>query len=752
MTRPTILDESASENAAAVRIVRFTSAKGNEFWGRPETEDVGVFEYVVDHNEYNLPPRFTQDDVIIDIGAHIGSFSYAVLRRGAGKVYAYEAHPDNYAIACRNLEGFEGRLHSHNLAVWRSDIPTQTLHNEDISGYQKTGGISVLWNNEGLPVQTISLDAILSEASNGFQKPIRLMKIDCEGSEYPILFTSTRLDIVEEIRGEYHEMKPEQIPERAKTAGFNRFDRFALRDFFEAKGWEIDLEPKAEANGLFHARPTYPDVSRAKDSDAEISIEKLMAHIRSAVARREAQGQTSFINASAELFKLLADENRSGEQLSRLNFDSQRSSGFPYQTTPFRLQPTFTVRADNRYQVDDLLQYHDREFIWNAYRALLQRDPDEEGLRDHLERLRSGRRNKIDILSSLKRSPEGQRANVTIEGLALPAFVRRIYRLPIVGYIAELTATLARLPVLMRSQRQLETHLIAQQDRIVSHFGDINQQLFESQRADTVSLKNSLASLARQQREIAELQHQQVSALFRQQHERFTTQLSSPLRQALGQDELDSLQAAFEDRFRGDENVLKDDLRFYLSLLKESDVTSGILDLGSGRGKWLELLKEEGLQAEGVELNSTLAAAGRSRGLELIHAEALQHLSGVPDNRLEVVTAFHLLEHLEFNELVRLLKEIRRTLRPGGFVVIETPNPKNLVVGACNFYADLTHRKPLFPETLQFLLDSLGFEKTRLEYRHPVEGSPFDDTKPGSRELDIWLFGPRDFAAIGWKA
>jgi SAM-dependent methyltransferase len=116
------------------------------------------------------------------------------------------------------------------------------------------------------------------------------------------------------------------------------------------------------------------------------------------------------------------------------------------------------------------------------------------------------------------------------------------------------------------------------------------------------------------------------------------------------------------------------------------------------------------------------------------------------------VTAFHLIEHLEFHELVQLLAEIQRVLKPSGLVIFETPNPKNLVVGACNFYADPTHRKPLFPETVQFLLDNLGFVRTRIDYLHPAEGSPFDNSEPGSRELHTWLFGPRDFAAIGFKS
>lgn len=526
--------------------------------------------------------------------------------------------------------------------------------------------------------------------------------------------------------------------------------------------------------------------NQPKEAAPEIDVTELMAKIRDAVARREAEGKTSFINASAELYKVLSSDSVFCDNLSARESIAEPTSA-PLERFPqLRLQPEFSVHADGRYHVNDLLKYHDSEFIWNAYRALVKREPDEEGYRGHLERLRSGRRNKIDILASLHRSPEGKRANISIEGLTVPAMIRRLYRLPIIGYLLELTMALARLPVLVRSQRQLESHLVAQQDRIASHFTQINQQLLnmintignrlaeagnrlaEADRANAASFQDALTGLAEQQKRIAELQHQQVTALFRGQQKlidnhrlitgdagnqrQLKSKTSSRSRQALGQAELDKLQASFEDWFRGDKEELKKDLKFYLSLLKESNVTSEILDLGCGRGEWLELLKEEGLRAAGVESNATLAAAGRNRGLKIIHEEAIEYLRGLPDNSLQAVTGFHLIEHVEFQELIQLLVEIRRTLRPGGLVIVETPNPKNLVVGACNFYADPTHRKPLFPETLLFLLDSLGFERIRLEYRHPVEGSPFDNTEPGSRELDIWLFGPRDFAAIGWKA
>ena len=234
-----------------------TNMTGEEFYARPDTYDARIFEDVAVNNEYNLPEQFEDSDIVIDIGAHIGSFSFAVLVRGAGKVYAYESHPINFAITFQNLARFGDRVVCSNLAVWRSDEPDQTLFNDLLNGpYQpNTGGISVLWNNEGLAVQTVALDEILIEASEGLSKPIRLLKLDCEGAEYPILFTSKHLTIAQEICGEYHEINPEIVPDRALVGNTrDQFNGNGLKSFLEAQGYAVEIIPKGEADGMFHAR------------------------------------------------------------------------------------------------------------------------------------------------------------------------------------------------------------------------------------------------------------------------------------------------------------------------------------------------------------------------------------------------------------------------------------------------------------------------------------------------------------------
>jgi SAM-dependent methyltransferase len=475
----------------------------------------------------------------------------------------------------------------------------------------------------------------------------------------------------------------------------------------------------------------------APASEPEIDIQEIKFRIQQAVARRQAAGQTSFINASARLLEVLSREP--------LPLSDDASLG-EARAGQFRLQPEFIPNSNDHYHVKDLLKYHDREFIWNAYRALLKREPDTEGFDAFLEKLRSGRFNKIDVLAGLRFSPEGRRQNVTIDELKMTAMIRRLYRLPLVGYVIELAVGIARLPSTIRSQRKIETHLIAQQELLANHFDQTTAELRKS-------LTQSLSQLEQQQRAIARAQHEQLAALFREQ-QRATRNGRVPGSKSEARDPgraLDELYASFENQFRGSPEHLKEGLKVYLPLLKDAGITSDILDLGCGRGEWLELLRDEGMQARGVESNRAMIDNQSGRHLEIVQADALAYLRGVPESSLRAVTAFHFVEHIGLAELIDLLDEINRALKPGGLLILETPNPKNLVVGACNFYSDPTHHKPLFPETLEFILNHRGFVRTQLQYLHPVDGSPFEDGSEASQALNSWLFSARDFAIVAWK-
>ena len=513
--------------------------------------------------------------------------------------------------------------------------------------------------------------------------------------------------------------------------------------------------------------------------DSEVDVQRLMDQIRAAVAERESSGNRSLIGASVELRKMLSRQREAARQLTSL--PSELPAREYSQPAPVSLQPAFVPKKNDRYHTSDLLPYHDHTFVWHAYRAILKREPDEEGLRQFLTKLRSGRFNKIDVLAALSASPEGRSKNVRVDGLRFPALVRKLYRVPVVGYMLETVVGIVRLPVLLSSQRQFEGHVLTQLEVLANQINQQSKTGFQVAESFSRELEHvwkehgrlaemvpeEVRKVSEEQRTFAELQHQQVVGLFREQRQiveglkKLREEIETSNRNQQGRNErrlpdheparLDELFASLTEHLRGTSAEIKEGLKFYLPFLKAAGVSGNILDLGCGRGEWLELLKENDLQARGVESNTVMTAQARSKGLEVVEADALTYLRSLPDQILNAVTGFHFIEHVPFEALIELLDEILRTLRPGGLVVFETPNPKNLVVGACNFYSDPTHLKPLFPETVAFILSNRGFANVKIEYVNAVADSPFTADGETSRVLDSWFYSARDFAVIARK-
>jgi O-antigen chain-terminating methyltransferase len=636
------------------------------------------------------------------------------------------------------------------------------------------------------------------------------------------------------------------------------------------------------------------------------------------------------------------------------------------QRDPLVLQASFSPHPDDRYHVNDLLRYSDRNFIQNAYLAILKRGPDATGYKSFIEGLRSGRLNKLDVLARLRYSAEGRAKKVRIDGLFFPAAVRLSYQTPVVGYLLKLAVGLVRLPKSIRHTQQFEAHVLAQQEQIADHAnrgnaalvalanevsgglvrlqesilrmgGDQQEQLTSltrQQEEQVASLarqqEEQAASLGRQRQEIAslaseqlqnlealrdkqrqqvasiDLRHGQLEASFEQhrqslesfaaeQQERvallaakhredlealgrnqeqrteslaaeqqqrlagFVTELQQDLarthaqlehfqrlidsqrqdieagknqfrkeniavEQRRGKDHserekklellakelrmelarvfakqqeirselvlqaqrtnmllekaadqvsrpqgkeylqvmareadhtLDAFYVALEEQFRGGRDEIKDRLRIYLPLIVKAGigtVDQPILDVGSGRGEWLELLREQGLVASGIDSNRMQVAKSLELDLDVTEADLLTYLREQPDASLGAVTGFHIVEHLAVETLVAFLDETVRVVKPGGAVIFETPNPENILVGSCNFYFDPTHRNPLPGPVLKFLVESRGFKDVQILKLNPSDESPVKGGTELAKRFNQYFYGPMDYAVIGWRS
>src|SRR5579872_1203879 len=256
--------------------------------------------------------------------------------------------------------------------------------------------------------------------------------------------------------------------------------------------------------------------------------------------------------------------------------------------------------------------------------------------------------------------------------------------------------------------------------------------------------------LTRQTRAMLQAQESRVSLLMRRQ-----TVAPAPVCDASENAcaELDTLYVAFEDAFRGARNEIKERVAEYLPLLTRKGIGTPlmpVLDLGCGRGEWLEVLAENGLTALGVDSNESCARECRERGLNVRTANALTFLQELPEQSQGVVTAFHVIEHLPFQTLLDLLDEAVRVLKPGGVLILETPNPANLIVGSHTFYLDPTHVRPVPAELLRFFVESRGFCGVEIRPLHPFpESYHLDENTKSAAVLNDLVYGARDYAVVG---
>lgn len=206
----------------------------------------------------------------------------------------------------------------------------------------------------------------------------------------------------------------------------------------------------------------------------------------------------------------------------------------------------------------------------------------------------------------------------------------------------------------------------------------------------------------------------------------------------------------FEAKFRGEETLIKNRLKVYLPFivpLFKLHPDGKALDLGCGRGEWLELLTEEGIKAIGLDVNVAFITYCQQKKLTVIEEDVLTFLQKQEAGSWLLISAFHVVEHLSFEYLQKLIKEAHRVLQSGGLLILETPNPDNLRVASVTFWFDPTHKRLLPKELLAFLIEQ-DF------YRHKILG--LNETKASSskeiRWSELYTAVSPDYAIIGQKA
>ena len=238
----------------------------------------------------------------------------------------------------------------------------------------------------------------------------------------------------------------------------------------------------------------------------------------------------------------------------------------------------------------------------------------------------------------------------------------------------------------------------------------------------------------------------------------------------------DAFYVALEARFRGPRAVIRERQSRYLPLVEEARqrvdffpppplelasthplaqlrANRGVLDLGCGRGEWLDLLKDHGVPALGVDQNRFFLQTCRENNYDVVDADLINFLRTAPDESVAVVTSFHVIEHLPIPVFQEMVRHVARILRRGGTAIFETPNPTNMLTSSLNFLLDPTHLRPIHPQFASLVLETAGFTSVRLEYLSPYDashhvGNPGD---PLAKRFNEYFHGPQEYAVIGIK-
>jgi SAM-dependent methyltransferase len=448
-----------------------------------------------------------------------------------------------------------------------------------------------------------------------------------------------------------------------------------------------------------------------------------------------------------------------GDALTALDRALQRAPDLPAPPAPYdatQVHPmnlAWKILPDGPPAVDRSLKGRLRGFIWGLVGPAIERQQALNGaLVDHLNRNVAAHTEVSEVAAAL------------------------------VGVLREHIDGLLRLQHLLIAYLQTITLYVDTKDRAVGGQAQVLNAALSALTGDWLKRWESLS--AREQRFNARVAAtddlraavavaQQTSLTLKREVERFLAgpraEGAAPASGAIAAaPDLDAFKyVGFEDAFRGSQAQIRARLSTYVPLFAG---VSDVLDIGCGRGEFLDLLRARGIRARGLDVNHEMVEVARARGLDVTEGDAAGYVASLPDESLGGVFAAQVAEHLEPAYLMRLIETAFHKLRPGGVIVLETINPACWVAFFESYIRDLTHVRPLHPDTLQYLLRVSGFQHVEIQYQSPIPESARlqQVSQPASGEktpafalietfnenvakLNGRLFTYQDYAAIGRK-
>ena len=482
--------------------------------------------------------------------------------------------------------------------------------------------------------------------------------------------------------------------------------------------------------------------------------------------------KTNMQNISVEeIIKKIKQEVEKRENLSRSNeIDENTQNNLKDSKRISVAREELLFITKEIYEYKDFTKYHDEEFVKNSFKGLLKREVDIQGLNHYLTLLRTGQKSKTEIITMIRNSKEGKSKSVKLLGLKKRYIVTALYSLPLIGYILKSLVMLFTFPKLLKRLNSYENCIL--QELNINYKNDILLQDAINTKANLNTVKeleNELEKKAERTefelylqtvsyaKDYIKLSQEKMQELIDEAKKRLPKKILNKKELLAITDEekhkFDALYVEFEDRFRGTRKDIKSRMEVYLPYLENLSFIKtdmDILDVGCGRGEWLELLVERGYKnVNGIDLNRMMVSISNELNLNVKAVDVIEYLVSLEDESLSVITGFHIIEHLPFEVLMTMYKESLRVLKKGGMIIFETPNPENILVAAHHFYTDPTHINPLVPVTTQFLVEQSGFINVEIKRLHKY--SKYHEIGKDNELISDNFLNEMDYSIIGYK-
>ena len=427
---------------------------------------------------------------------------------------------------------------------------------------------------------------------------------------------------------------------------------------------------------------------------------------------------------------------------------------------------TTVDNSDNHscFKINDLLCGNTNEFLQRAYKVVLNRQPDPTGYNNYIKKLNQTHGDRINVLGSLRYSEEGRRNKTKIKGLLIRYMWCKgkelINKIPIVRTLFFWVVSIFKISKRFEDVYGNLYRINSTLDSVECSFDKLNEQLYgNSQNLENLkkdyyevneitktrlnelrnNIEDSIDSKLREQKinlsEKSDLLLKEYNNINDKKIQDITLKLEEYIKEQskVENDLISKVYLEFENKFRGTREEIQERLKVYLSIIEKLDIENGhddttIVDIGCGRGEWLELLKNNRFRHIGVDLNSDMIKECNNLNLHAVKGDALEYLKSLPDESIHAITGFHIVEHVGIDTLIYILYESKRVLKSKGVIIFETPNPENLIVGACNFYIDPTHKTPIPPMQLQFLVEHIGMKNVEIMRLHPYNAVEIEES------------------------